>query len=85
MTNKRKFRYWDNKLIFHSLQRAIQIKHKIEEQCKGQEVDPYTLPMSLVPTHILYDLTACYEAMYDKLLDEELITSGYTKTQPTLH
>lgn len=81
----RKFRFWDNKVIFHNLQRVIQIKQKIEQQCIENEVNPNSLPMSMIPTDVLYDMAACYEAMYDKLLEEELITSGYTKTQPILH
>ena len=38
------------------------------------------VPQSLVPTPLLYDLTVCYEAMYNKLLDYDLIKTGNFKT-----
>ena len=85
MPNKRKFKHWDNQVLFHSLQKAIQLRHMIEEQCHIKQAAPDALPPSMLPTHILYELAACYEAMYDKLLEEELITSGYSKTLPIKH
>jgi hypothetical protein len=83
--NKRKFKHWDNKLLFNTLQKALQIKDKIEAQCYEKQLNPYDLPMSMLPSSVLYDMTACYEAMYDKLLDEELIICGYPRSSPTYH
>lgn len=83
--NKRKFKHWDNKLLFHTLQKVLQIKNKIEAQCYEKQINPYELPMSMLPSAVLYDMAACYEAMYDKLLEEELIICGYPKTPPTYH
>jgi hypothetical protein len=80
-TNKRKFRIWDSKAIFQSLERVIQLQTKIEEKLEGNEIED--LPMSMIPTHIIYELAVCYEAMYDKLVDEQLITEGYPKLDPT--
>ena len=85
MSNKRKFRFFDNNTIFHSLQRAVQIKYKIEENCIKLHVSPEQLEMSMLPSDVLYDLVACYEAMYKKLLDEELLQSGYVKSNTTYH
>jgi hypothetical protein len=82
--NKRKFRLWDNKLLFDVYQKASQISGKIEEKC-NENTSPDMLPASLVPTDILYDLVACYEAMYNKLLDEELLVAGFPKTSKTNH
>lgn len=81
-TNKRKFRLWDSNSLFQGYERATQICAKIEESCKN-DANPEDLPMSLVPTDILYDLMVCYHAMYNKLLDESLIQNGYPKTNPT--
>jgi hypothetical protein len=80
--NKRKFRLWDSNSLFQGYERAIQICAKIEESC-AQNTNPEDLPMSLVPTDVLYDLMVCYHAMYNKLLDESLISNGYPKTNPT--
>ena len=73
----RKFRVWDNKLLFQTYQQSIQIKEKIEELC-GDKLDPEDLPMSAVPTQVLYTVMACYEAMYDKLLEEDLLQAGWS-------
>ena len=85
MSNQRRFKHTDNKLIFNTLQKIVQIKAKIEEQCVERKVSPAELPMSMMPTEELYLLTACFEAMYDKLLNEELIVNGYPKTNLTKH
>jgi hypothetical protein len=82
--NKRKFRHWDNKLLFDVYQKAVQISGKIEEKC-NDEVSPDMLPESLIPTDMLYDLTSCFEAMYDKLMEEELVTAGFPKSSKTNH
>lgn len=85
MANNRKFKHWDNKVLFSTLQKIIQIKYKLEQQCYEKQVNPVDLPMSMLPSNVLYDIVACYEAMYDKLLEEELVICGYTKTPPTYH
>lgn len=82
---KRKFRFWDSKALFQTLERVSQIKHTIEARCVEEKVGPDMLPMSIVPSDVLYDIAACYEAMYDKLLDEELLVAGYSKQTNTYH
>jgi hypothetical protein len=82
--NKRKFRIWDSNSILQGYERAIQICAKIEESC-GPEQELKNLPMSLVPTDVLYDLMMCYHAMYNKLLEESLVQNGYPKTSTTKH
>lgn len=82
--SSRKFRFWDNKLLFQTLEKAIQVKDNIEQKC-GTTLIPEQLPMSIIPTNVLYDIAICYEAMYDKLLEEELIVAGYTKSTKSYH
>jgi hypothetical protein len=82
--NKRKFRLWDSNSIFQGYERVIQIAARIEDAC-SQNVQPENLPMSLVPTDVLYDIAVCYHAMYNKLLDESLIQNGYPKTTTKKH
>lgn len=76
--SERKFKFWDNRLLFQTYQQVIQLKDKVEQKCIEQEQSPEELPMSIVPTHIMYNIAACYEAMYEKLLSEELLVAGYT-------
>ncbi len=80
--NKRKFRFWDNKALFEVFQQVTQIKTVIESKC-SDKIGPESLPMSVVPTEVLYDIAACYEAMYEKLLEEELLVAGYPKSTNT--
>ncbi len=83
--SRRKFRIWDNKLLFQTYQQSIQIKEKIEQLC-GDKLNPEDLPHSAVPTNTLYTMLACYEAMYDKLLEEELLQAGYSpKSSKSYH
>lgn len=80
----KKFRHWDNKFLFQNYERTVQILGKVEELCV-EDTLPEDLPMSMIPTDILYDIASSYEAMYKKLLELELLTSGYPKATNTTH
>jgi len=80
-----KFRHWDNKLLFLTLQKVIQVREKIETACIQNKVPPKALPLSMIPTDALYEVVTCYEAMYDALLEKELLVCGFTKAPPTYH
>ena len=80
-----KFNHWDNKLLFITLQKVLQVKEKIEEICVKQRVPPKALPLSMIPTDALYEITTCYEAMYDALLEKDLLKCGFIKAPPTYH
>ena len=75
-----KFRVWDSDELYKNLKTAIQIKKKIQEIAIDNNLEMDGVPQSLVPTPLLYDLTVCYEAMYNKLLDYDLIKTGNFKT-----
>lgn len=79
ITTTRKFRPHDQKTVFTVLQKVVQIKAKIEEQAMEKEMNPADMPASLLPTDVLYDIAACFEAMYDKLLAKNLLEAGYPK------
>lgn len=74
------FRVHDSILLQDSIKVALQIKEKIEELSHANKATPDQLPDSLIPTNILYDLAACYEAMYTMLLDLELVKTGNLKS-----
>ena len=75
-----KFRLWDSDELYKNLKTATQIKTKIQEIAVETKTSIHDIPQSLVPTSILYDLIVCYEAMYNKLLDSDLIRIGNSKT-----
>lgn len=80
--SQRKFRFWDNRRLFQNLERVVQIAEVIEKRAADTDSP---LPESVIPTEILYDIAVCYEAMYNKLLDEELTVAGYHKSNSTYH
>lgn len=79
MSNSRKFRVWDSDLIYSVLTDTEQIRNQIEAICVEKQVHPDGLPHSLVPTDLLYNITACFVAMVDRLEAEDLIQSGNKK------
>lgn len=83
--SQRKFRFWDNKLLFQNLERVLQFKNQIENVALATNTELQALPNSILPTYTFYEMLLCYEAMYDKLLEEELITLGYSKSTTTQH
>lgn len=80
---QRKFRIWDSKLLTQMCEVAMEIKDGIE-QALPPGAGPEHLKVTAISTATLYDLVSCYEAMYESLLNEELITHGYpTQTNRT--
>ena len=84
-TNKRKFRVLDNKTITRNLEHVIQIITRLEEVIDNTESTNLNieLPPSVVPSALLYDIATTFEAMYNKLLDADLLEAGYPKTDKT--
>lgn len=79
--SERKFRFWDNKTLFQNLEKALQIKDQIETLALENNLDSVAqLPDSVLDTNTLYEMVLCYEAMYDKLLEEELTHNVYYKS-----
>lgn len=81
---QRKFRVWDNSLLYTTMQKVAQIVDAVDQKCTNQ-LTPDQLPQSIVPTDVLYGVCACYLAMYNKLETEELLQSGYPKGKPVMH
>lgn len=81
---QRKFRVWDNNLLYTTMHKVAQVVDAVNQKCTDQ-LTPEQLPQSIVPTDVLYDICACYLAMYNKLETEELLQSGHPKGKPTMH
>lgn len=73
------FKLWDSQALQDALKTAIQIKAQVEDICATNNISPYQLPHSVVPTAELFDLVACYVAAYDKLLEHSLLLTGNLK------
>lgn len=82
----RKFRAWENNVLFQTYQQALQIKQTIEHKCIENQIDVADMPHSVLETNHLYTLAAAYEAVYRKLLDEELLHCGFLpKPSKSIH
>ena len=82
----KKLRIWDSKLISDIYSIAAQMRHSIDiiiENSNG--IDIVALPNSMVPTETLYELCICYEMLYSKVLEYDLINTGNIKQTHTLN
>lgn len=86
----RKLRIWDIKAITETLVTVTQFREKIEKllidvKNQGADIEINQLPDSLIPTEVLYNISLCYEAMFESLKEEDLIKSGNPRTTSNLH
>lgn len=80
----KKFKHWEQTLIYSTLEKAMQVKLGIHDMCFTNKTNPKDLPPSIVPTEVLYDICSCYEALFEKLLKNDLLSAGYPKSNPTI-
>lgn len=70
----------DNYVILEQMQAAIE---QIAKQVSANSLAD--LPNSMIPTETLFEICICYELMYTKLLEHDLLTTGNIKQSSTLH
>lgn len=80
-----KFRPADNVTLLNAMQRVVQIKETIEATCTAENKTPQDLDKSIVPTDLLFNIVSCFEAMFYKLEQYELLDAGYPKSTKTTH
>lgn len=80
-----KFRVWESIQLHETLKHSIQFRAKLEQLCVENQQDLTQLPDSLIPSAILYMLVASNEAMYNKLLEQDLIQTLNPKQNTNLH
>ena len=80
-----KFRVWESIQLHETLKHSIQFRAKLEQLCIENQQDLTQLPDSLIPSVILYMLVASNEAMYNKLLEQDLIQTLNPKQNTNLH
>jgi hypothetical protein len=78
MSNK--IRIWDTKLLTNTYAVVAQMKAQIETIVQQTGVTSLqVLPNSMIPTDKLYEIATCYEILYNRLLDQDLLNSGNIK------
>ncbi len=82
-----KLRAYNSKVLADHYAIMLQIQAKLEAILHSNSgiSDLSQLPQSLLPTELLYNITLCYEVMYNALLDSSLLKDGHVKTQDTIH
>lgn len=80
-----KFRIWDSIQLHETINYSIQFRAKLEQLCIENNKDLHQLPDSLVPSAILYMLVASNEAMYNKLLEQDLLKTLNPKHNLNIH
>jgi len=82
----RKLRVWDIKVLSDVYVLLGQMQSAIEQITKNTAAQSLAdLPNSMIPTQTLYEISLCYELMYSKLLEHDLLDTGNIKSTHTIH
>lgn len=80
-----KLKVWDSQVLTQMLGLLTQVEAGIASLVMHTGVKSLNdLPPSTLPTSTLYQLCLCYEGMYEKLLEYDLLTTGNIKQNSTL-
>ena len=81
----KKFRIWDSIELHETVKNCIQLRLKLEQICIENKKQLIELPDSLIPSELLYIIAASNEAMYNKLLEQDLLKTLNPTTNPNIH
>ena len=81
----KKFRIWDSIQLHETVKNCMQLRFKLEEICIEQQKQLAELPDSLMPSELLYMIVASNEAMYNKLLEQDLLKTLNPTTNINIH
>ena len=81
----KKFRIWDSIQLHETVKHSVQLRAKLEFLCVENSKQLHELPDSLIPSELLYILVASNEAMYNKLLEQDLIKTLNPTTNINIH
>lgn len=81
----KQFRIWDSIQLYETVKNCIQIKTKLESICVENGKYLTDLPDSLLPSELLYIIAVSNEAMYNKLLEQDLLKTLNPTTNLNIH
>lgn len=81
----KKFRIWDSIQLHETVKNCTQLRFKLEQICIENEKELAELPDSLIPSELLYMIVVSNEAMYNKLLEQDLIKTLNPTTNTSIH
>jgi hypothetical protein len=77
----KKLNVWESTALSDSYALLAQFKSQIEYISQQSGVPSlYALPPSMVPTAALYQIAMCYQLLYDKVQESDLLNIGAVKT-----
>lgn len=76
MSSKPGFKVWDSIALADTEKICLQIMHKLDNLSQTNKIEVEDLPASLVPSGYLLDIVSCYDAMYNMLLERDLVLTG---------
>lgn len=77
-----KFRSYNSDLLTKYYGVVLQLQETIHSMAEESSIEE--LPHSLIETPVLFNIAACYIAMYNRLFDYELIKDGHHTTSKEL-
>lgn len=83
--SKQQFRIWESVQLQETVRNCIELRFKLEQICIEQEKQLTELPDSLIPSELLYMIVASNEAMYNKLLQQDLLKTLNPTTNINIH
>jgi hypothetical protein len=83
--SKQQFRIWESVQLQETVKNCIELRFKLEQICIEQEKQLTELPDSLIPSELLYMIVASNEAMYNKLLQQDLLKTLNPTTNINIH
>lgn len=81
----KQFRIWESVQLHETVKSCIELRFKLEQICIEQQKQLAELPDSLMPSELLYMIVASNEAMYNKLLEQNLLKTLNPTTNLNIH
>lgn len=82
----KKLRVWNSAVLTSVLNTSTQIQAGVGNLAINTGVQSLSdLPPSLIPTETLYELCLCYDMLYAKALEHDLLSTGNIKSTSSLN
>jgi hypothetical protein len=83
---QKKLRIWDSKFLADTYSIVAQMQAQLDSILENSDVQHFSdLPDSMIPSQTLYEISLCFELMYLKLLEYDLLNTGNKKHTTSLH
>lgn len=70
---------WEDNYLGSAVGLTTQIVGSLEVACEKNNIELHDLPDSVINSELLYHIAACYNTLYDLLLEQDLKTFGSSK------